>query len=616
MYVGCELDSSEPIVKNSSCFAIRCTCASSDPMSSPVSKSSEVLQEITRAHAGIVEKFLHQLPSARAGDLEALLRVFTTAGDRQLEELRSLEETFYRDHFALWRQLSAPPEDGPVAAAQSDNRFDAPEWRLPFFQYVRDAYLLNARFLLKLGDLADLEPYAKRRLQFQLRQLTDAMSPNNYAATNPEVIKLAVETSGESLAKGMKLLAGDLARGRISMTDEQAFEVGRNLAVTPGTVVLENEVMQLIQYAPATTKVHEYPLLIVPPFINKYYILDLQPENSFVRFCVEQGFTTFIVSWRNTPPELGHLGWDDYIREGVSEPLEAIKAISGAAKVNALGFCVGGTLLSCAAAVMAAKNDDLVCSLTLLATMLDFSETGDISVYVDRDFVERSERDFQEPGLMPGSRLATTFATLRANDLVWHFVINNYLKGRQPRAFDLLYWNADGSNLPGRLYAYYLRNMYLENNLRIPGRLEACDVPLDLGAVVIPSYIVATREDHIVPWKSAYASVGLLSGRTEFVLAASGHVAGIVNPASKNRRHFWINPSKHVDAEAWLAGATQQSGSWWTHWADWLRDRSGTLRPAPAGTGNLQYPALEEAPGRYVKEKAQWQYPAGQSKIG
>ena len=577
-------------------------------MTSSAKSPGDVLQEITRANAGIVEKLLRDLPAARTGEMAALVRVFATADGRQLEKLRALEETFYRNHLSLWAQFSAPREDTtlPTAApiAKSDERFEAPEWRLPFFQYVQQAYRLNAGFLRELGDLAELEPHAKRRLQFQLRHLADAMSPNNYAATNPEVIKLAAETQGESLARGMKLLAGDVARGRISMTDEQAFEVGRNLAITPGSVVFENEVMQLIQYAPATAEVGEYPLLIVPPFINKYYILDLQPENSFVRFCVERGFSTFIVSWRNIPPELGQLGWDDYIEQGVFAPLEAIKAIGGADKVNALGFCVGGTLLSSALAVMAERNDSLVSSLTLLATMLDFSETGDISVYIDREFVERTEQDFLMPGLMSGSKLAGTFATLRANDLIWHFVINNYLKGRPPRAFDLLHWNADGSNLPGRLYAYYLRNMYFENNLRIPGRLEACGVPLDLGAITTSAYVVATREDHIVPWKSAYASVGLLGGTTEFVLGASGHVAGIVNPASKNRRHFWLNSSAAADADAWLADATQQAGSWWNHWAYWLSKRSGKQKPAPASPGNRQYPALEPAPGRYVKEKS------------
>jgi polyhydroxyalkanoate synthase len=573
-------------------------------MTSPAKPPGDVLQEITRASAGMLEKLLRELPVPGNADLAALLRVFAAADGPQLAKLRALEEAFYRDHLSLWTQLSAPREGAAIPAASGDSRFEAPEWRLPFFHYLQQTYLLNARFLREIGDLAELDPQAKRRLQFQLRQLSDAMSPNNFAATNPEVIKLAAQTGGESLAQGMRLLADDLARGRISMTDEQAFEVGRNLAITPGAVIFENEVMQLIQYAPMTPQVHEYPLLIVPPFINKYYILDLQPENSFVRFCIEQGFTTFIVSWRNIPPELGRLGWDDYIEKGVLAPLQVIKAVCGSERVNALGFCVGGTLLACALAVMAARRENLVASLTLLATMLDFSDTGDISVYVDRDFVERSEQEFREQGSMSGGKLASTFATLRANDLVWHFVVDNYLKGKQPKAFDLLYWNADGSNLPGRLYAYYLRNMYLENNLRIPGKLKACGVPLDLGAITVPAYVVATREDHIVPWKSAHASAALLGGRTEFVLGASGHVAGIVNPASKDRRHFWLNSSAQVEADAWFADATQHAGSWWKHWADWLRGRSGARKPAVQQPGNTRYPEIEAAPGRYVKEKS------------
>jgi polyhydroxyalkanoate synthase len=463
---------------------------------------------------------------------------------------------------------------------------------------------VNAKFLRELGELADLDPPAKRRLSYQLRQLNDSLSPANYATTNPEVIKRAAQTGGESLAQGMKLLGGDIARGRISMTDEQAFEVGRNLAVTPGSVVLENEVMQLIHYAPSTPTVYERPLLIVPPFINKYYILDLQPDNSFVRFCVAQGFSTFIVSWRNTPTELGMLGWDDYIEKGVLAPMRAVQAICGADEINTLGFCVGGTLLTSALAVMAARDERNVASLTLLATLLDFSETGDISVYVDREFVERTEREFAQAGSMSGTKLASTFAMLRANDLIWRFVIDNYLKGQSPRAFDLLFWNADGANLPGKLYSFYLRNMYLENNLKIPGRLEACGVPLDLGEIDVPAYVVAARDDHIVPWKSAYASAALLGAKSEMVLAASGHVAGIVNPASKNRRHFWINDSAENDADAWLANATQHKGSWWTHWAQWLANQSGALVPASATPGNAEYPVVEAAPGRYVKEKS------------
>jgi polyhydroxyalkanoate synthase len=304
------------------------------------------------------------------------------------------------------------------------------------------------------------------------------------------------------------------------------------------------------------------------------------------------------------PAQLGHLEWDDYIEQGVLAPLAAIRAISGAGKVNTLGFCVGGTLLACALAVLAARNESArIESVTLLATMLDFAETGDISVYIDRDFVERTEQQFHQTGLMPGSKLANTFAMLRANDLIWHFIVSNYLKGKPPRAFDLLYWNADGSNIPGRLYAWYLRNMYFENNLKIPGRLEALGVPLDLGAISAPAYILATREDHIVPWKSAYASTGLLKGPCEFVLGASGHVAGIVNPPAQKRRNFWLNASKAADAEGWLADATQQPGSWWSHWASWLRTRSGQQKPA-VQPGSARYPAVEAAPGRYVKEKS------------
>ncbi|MEO8166171.1 MAG: alpha/beta fold hydrolase, partial [Betaproteobacteria bacterium] len=420
-------------------------------MTSSTSSPGSALQAISLSSAGMLEQFLRELPSAGNADIPTLLQLFTSGNESQREKLRALEEKFYVDHLSLWTQLSGAVDGTAGAFAQNrDRRFDAPEWRLPFFQYLQQAYLLNSRFLLDLGELPDLEPHAKRRLQFQLRQMADALSPNNFATTNPEVIKLAAQTGGESLAQGMKMLASDVARGRISMTDERAFEVGRNLAVTPGAVIYENEVMQLIQYAPTTAEVREPPLLIVPPFINKYYILDLQPENSFVRFCVAQGFTTFIISWRNIPPELGHLGWDDYIQKAVLAPLDVIQAITNVHKIHTLGFCVGGTLLASALALMAARKEDEVASLTLLATMLDFSDPGEISVYIDCEFVERCEQEFCESGAMSGSKLAQTFASLRANDLIWHFVVNNYLKGRVPRAFDLLYWNTDGSNVPGR----------------------------------------------------------------------------------------------------------------------------------------------------------------------
>jgi polyhydroxyalkanoate synthase len=574
-------------------------------MSSPAESLTGAYQELAKANQALIEDFLRQLPSSGRHEFTELMRALAMGSDEQRARLRLLQERLYREHLALWASLFAGGhnlDSGTTTAG--DHRFDAPEWNdLPFFRYVRQAYGLTARFLSELGELAELDSYGKRRLQFVLRQYADAIAPTNFAATNPEVIKLASASGGESLVHGMKLLAADLARGRISMTDERAFEVGRNLAVTPGAVVLENQVMQLIQYAPATAQVFQRPLLIVPPFINKYYILDLQPENSFVRFCVEQGFTTFIVSWRNIPPELGYLSWDDYVRYGVFAALDAVRAVTGAEQANTLGFCVGGTLLATALAVMAHRKDSSVASLTLLASMLDFSDTGDISVFVDREYVERAELEFRHGGSMPGSRLAATFAMLRANELVWHFVINNYLKGREPRPFDLLYWNADGANLPGNLYAYYLRNMYLENNLRIPGKLEACGVPVDLGEIEVPAFVLATREDHIVPWKTAHLSAALLGGPTEFVLGASGHVAGIVNPPAKNRRHYWTNDAAEADAEAWISGATLQTGSWWSHWVGWLRAKSGNNRPAPVALGNAEFSVIEPAPGRYVKDR-------------
>ena len=574
-------------------------------MNPPPESPFGTLQQITQANQALIDNFLRDLPTSGLGNLAGVMQALTAGGPAQVDKLRVLEERLYRQQLTLWQQLlGGTPDAVPAADSAGDRRFDAPEWReLPFFRYLHQAYRLNAQFLIELGEIAELDPRTRRRLQFLLRQFSDAIAPTNFAATNPEVIRLAAQSHGESLAQGMKLMAGDVARGRISMTDEAAFEVGRNLAVTPGSVVLENAVMQLIQYAPATAQVHARPLLIVPPFINKYYILDLQPENSFVRYCTEQGFTTFIVSWRNIPPELGHLGWDDYIEQGVLAPIEAACSITGAEKINALGFCVGGTLLATALSVLSGRNLEPVASLTLLASLLDFSETGDISVYVDADFVEQAERDFQSGGVMPGNRLATTFATLRANDLIWHFVINNYLKGREPKAFDLLFWNADGSNLPGRLYAWYLRNMYLENSLRIPGKLILCDVPADLGAVNVPAYVMAAREDHIVPWQSAYLSTELLGGKCEFVLAASGHVAGVVNPASGGRRHFWTRAETPPGPDAWLEGAAQQHGSWWPHWTKWLRSEAGELQPAPAAAGNTAYPVIEPAPGRYVKQK-------------
>jgi polyhydroxyalkanoate synthase len=373
--------------------------------------------------------------------------------------------------------------------------------------------------------------------------------------------------------------------------------------VTPGAVVFENDFIQLIQYRPATATVFERPLVMVPPCINKYYILDLQPENSFVRYAVESGHTVFMVSWRNMPAEMGRATWDDYLEHGIMKALSVAAEICGGRQVNALGFCVGGTLLGSALAVMRARKDERVASLTLLATMLDFHDTGELSVYVDEPYVQRREREFAQGGVLPGRELAITFASLRANDLIWHYVVNNYLKGRTPEPFDLLFWNGDATNLPGTMYAYYIRNMYLENNLAKAGRLSMCGVPVDLGRVDLPAYVLATREDHIVPWRTAYASARLLGGRIEFVLSASGHIAGVINPASKNRRNYWLNPGRPGDGEQWLAEAQSQAGSWWPHWAGWLAGHGGKRIAARERLGGGGHGEIEPAPGRYVRAK-------------
>jgi len=432
----------------------------------------------------------------------------------------------------------------------------------------------------------------------------DAMSPANFAATNPEVLRAAQESRGESLTKGLANLLADAGRGRISQTDEAAFEVGRNLAVTPGTVIHENPLMQLIQYAPLTKEVAKRPLVMIPPCINKYYILDLQPENSFVRYAVGEGHTVFMVSWRNVGPEQGQLTWDDYLQMGVLEALGVARAISKADRVNALGFCVGGTLLGAALAVLAARREDLVESVTYLTTMLDFADTGQIGLFVDEVSVRQREATLGRGGILPGAELATVFSALRANDLIWPYVVNNYLRGGRPPAFDLLYWNADSTNLPGPMYCWYLRNTYLENRLREPGAVTSLGVPVDLGQVDRPSFIVATREDHIVPWRSAYRSLALLGGEKTFVLGAAGHVAGVINPAGKGKRSYWTGAPFPQDADAWLAQASEQPGSWWPQWSAWLAQYGGGTRKAPKQAGNARYKTIEPAPGRYVKQQA------------
>jgi polyhydroxyalkanoate synthase len=521
----------------------------------------------------------------------------------ELPKNQALQNAYLQKQAELWSAMLAGRRE--ALAEVADKRFSSREWRdNPYYDYLRQSYLLAARYLQDLVDSAPLEGTARERARFAARQWIDAMCPANFAATNPAVLRAALETHGESLARGLANLLGDAHRGRISQTDESAFELGRNLATTPGEVVYENELIQLIQYRPATDDVAKRPLVMIPPCINKYYILDLQPDNSFVGHAVATGHTVFMVSWRNVGPEQGHLRWDDYLELGVFSALRVARAITKADKVNALGFCVGGTLLGAALSVLSRKGEDLVASVTLLASMLDFSETGPVGLFVDEASVAAKEAAIGRGGVLSGKELAFVFSAVRANDLVWPYVVNNYLLGGQPAAFDLLYWNADATNLPGPMYCYYVRNTYLENKLRIPGALINCGVPVDLGSVDLPVFALATREDHIVPWRSAYRTLGSLGGEEKhFVLGASGHIAGVVNPASKNRRSYWVGSSYLQTPDDWLAAAQERKGSWWPVWDEWLARHSGGRRRAPARPGNVQYPVIEAAPGRYVRQR-------------
>ena len=530
-------------------------------------------------------------------------------------QLAALHARYAARFAALWSaaQAAAGQTHGGAAAPMpalvetppGDRRFAAREWiELPWFALLKQNYLLASEYAHELVALAPLAEADRRRLRFLTRQAVDALAPTNFPGTNPEALRLALQTGGESVARGLVNLAADIGRGRVSMTDESAFAVGRNLALTPGDVVLRNDLIELIQYRATTATVHCRPLLIVPPCINKYYILDLQPENSFVRHAVALGHTVFIVSWRNIPPELGALRWDDYLTDGVLAAIGATKEVTGSADVNALGFCVGGTLLACALAVLAARRDRSVASATLLATLLDFTDPGDIGAYISDEMLAAREPALTAGERIRGGEIAAAFASLRANSLIWNYVVGNYLKGETPPPFDLLYWNGDSANLPGPMFVHYLRNLYLDNRLREPGALTMAGERIDLGAIDLPAYVLATRDDHIVPWDGAYRTTTLLGRRPTFVLGASGHVAGVINPPEKCQRNYWVNDEVAADAPAWLATATLHPGSWWPHWAAWLAPHGGARRPAPAAVGSAAHPPLGPAPGDYVRAAA------------
>jgi polyhydroxyalkanoate synthase subunit PhaC len=507
---------------------------------------------------------------------------------------------------APWAQLM--PGGSASAEPVKDRRFAGEAWSTdPRYAQLVKTYLANADLLRKTLDAAPLDERSKAQWGFALRQVIDALSPANTLATNPEALQLAMETGGASLVEGMRLFTEDLAKGRVSMTDEMAFEVGENVGTTPGSVIYENELMQLIQYAPTTERVFERPLVIVPPCINKYYILDLQPANSFVGHAVAQGHTVFVVSWKNAGPDQERLTWDDYLNKGVFQAFHVARSICSVNKVDTLGFCIGGTLLASALAVAAARGEHPASSMTLLTTLVDFSDTGEIGLLVSEEMVRAREAAIGSGGLLKGSELAQVFASLRANDLIWPYVVQGYLKGQAPPAFDLLFWNSDDTNLPGPMFCWYLRNTYLGNKLREPGGTVQAGVPVDLGAIEAPTFVYASKEDHIVPWTAAYAGTKLFSGAdVRFVLGASGHIAGVINPPAKKKRSYWTAGSAPHDAdpEAWLTAADNVPGSWWPVWYEWLAPHSGPEVEARTEPGNDEFRPIEPAPGRYVKEKA------------
>jgi polyhydroxyalkanoate synthase len=522
------------------------------------------------------------------------------------EKLESLRESYLKDATALMAEnwISGKME-------LQDKRFSSAAWaENPLAAFSAAVYLLNTRTMLGLADAVDSDPKTRNRVRFAVEQCMAAAAPSNFLAFNADAQKKAIDTQGESIAMGIKNLLHDVKQGHVSMTDESLFTVGKNVATTEGAVVFENEYFQLLEYKPLSAKVFEKPFLLVPPCINKYYILDLQPENSLVRYAVAQGHRTFVVSWRNPDASLATKSWDNYIEEAVIKAIHVTRDIAGKPaqeeSINALGFCVGGTMLTTALAVLAARGEKPVHSVTLLTTLIDFTDSGILDVFIDEAFVKFREQEMGKGGLMKGKDLASTFSFLRPNDLVWNYVVGNYLKGETPPPFDLLYWNSDATNLPGPYYAWYLRNTYLENNLIKPGVATVCGEKIDLRSLDMPFYLYGSREDHIVPIEGAYASSQVLPGKKRFVMGASGHIAGVINPPVKNKRSHWIRsdaklPKIHAE---WLKGAKEHPGSWWTDWALWLKSHAGKQVAAPKSYGRAKYKALMPAPGNYVLAKA------------
>jgi poly[(R)-3-hydroxyalkanoate] polymerase subunit PhaC len=516
----------------------------------------------------------------------------------------------FNDSVAIWQKtaermfmLRAPDADKP-----KDKRFKHPEWQEnAVFNFVKESYLVAARSILStVREVKGMDETTARKVDFYTRQFVDALSPSNFIATNPEVLTATLESGGQNLLKGLENLLADLGRGEgrlsIKMTDMSAFRLGENIATTPGKVVFQNNLMQLIQYTPSTKEVRRRPLLIVPPWINKFYVLDLQPKNSLIKWAVDQGHTVFVISWVNPDEKLAEKGFEDYMLEGPIAALEAIERATNERQVNVIGYCLGGTLLASTAAYMTAKNDDRIASATYFVTLVDFTDVGDMAVFIDEEQLASLERRMRERGYLDAQDMATSFNMLRANDLIWSFVVNNYLLGKEQVPFDLLFWNSDSTRMPAVMHSFYLRNMYQQNLLAKPGGISLAGTPIDLSKIKIPSFILSTREDHIAPWKSTYAATRLYSGPVKFVLSASGHMAGVISAPGSKYGH-WTNDNLPPTADEWLSDAASHQGSWWPVWDEWITRLDPERAPArDPGAGGL--PVIEDAPGSYVRVRA------------
>jgi polyhydroxyalkanoate synthase len=563
-------------------------------------KQAESLSSAVRDEMGIARAFM---------DLYARM-----AADPLL--LANMSVGLWADYMRLWQSTwlrMMGLQTQPVAEpAKGDARFKDEDWSSNFlFDHIKQSYLIAARHIQQaVAKVEGLPPESEKKVAFFTRQYVDALAPSNFLLTNPQVLRETLQSGGQNLVRGLNNLLSDIEKGggqlRISMTDESAFQLGRNVATTPGKVVHQTPLMQLIQYQPTTSEVYRRPLVIIPPWINKYYILDLREKNSFIRWAVAQGHTVFVLSWVNPDASLAQKGFDDYMREGALAAFDAVEKVTGERDINAIGYCLGGTLLGATLGYLANTNQDRVASATFFVSLLDFSEPGELGVFIDEEQVASLEKKMNERGYLEGSEMAGTFNLLRANDLVWSFVVNNYLLGKDPFPFDLLYWNADSTRMPARMHSFYLRNMYIKNLLGEPGGIELDGVPIDLQAVKVPAYFISTVEDHIAPWRSTYKGAKYLGGPVRFVLGGSGHIAGIVNPPAAKKYHYWLNDALPPTPEEWFASAKQVPGSWWEDWQAWIdRQNGGDKVPARSP----QNP-IEDAPGRYALQRI------AKSKIG